>query len=368
MMISLTVLLLSSLLLGISGRPDSRESGSREHNHDLNKYLKASDKAARFFQQHLSEDGQLFGESEADVYTDLAYYYKLPTLLLESGKVMEANLVLNYVKDNFLQDNGDFMTSSLLKTDNFALNDHYAYTNGWLQMGSQRVGRFDVAQPAAEFTQSFYNPSNGGWTTNAAYGGNNIMDMLTVSHFGLAALYFGNMDHATAAGDVLKNAINSQPNLGAEFFIRMNGDGSLITNPDDFTVPPFHVISNTAENPLLFFAGYPIAYLAKLSAATGDESYLAASRTVLDFVLSCDDSKYSFYYSHKAAWASSIVAGLTNEQSYVDFATRVADYLVSLQAEDGSFTVAQDNPMEVYDQTAEIGVWLREIYSELSNM
>ena len=120
-------------------------------------------------------------------------------------------------------------------------------------------------------------------------------------------------------------------------------------------------------NQAYFFLGYPVAFLSKLYMATKDDSYLAAATTVLEFCLGCNSSIYSFHFAHKVAWAAAQVARLTSEKKYSDMSRRIADFLCSIQSEDGLF-LRDAEPHDKIDQSVEIAIWLNEIHAELSQM
>ena len=102
-------------------------------------------------------------------------------------------IIIIIFQTHFLQDNGDFRTSSETKTCNAALCEYYAYMNGWVVMAAQRLGRFDVAVPGYKYPKTYMCEDQlGGFTTNGPVaGGNGVTDIFSTSHFGLISLYFG---------------------------------------------------------------------------------------------------------------------------------------------------------------------------------
>lgn len=102
----------------------------------------------------------------------------------------------------------------------------------------------------------------------------------------------------------------------------------------------------------------------KLYQATGNGLYLETAKGYLDFALSCDNNIRTFYFSHKVAWGAAIMAQLTGENKYVELSKDIADYLLSIQEHDGGWLT--DQPAHTsFDQTAEIGIWLREMTASL---
>lgn len=321
------------------------------------KMAKSFDKALDWLLLQLEGDG-----SYGSAVNDLASYYKSPYLFYIAGKEEEAKRVLNHIKQTFMRQSGDFMTTNGRKSENGAFVEYWAYTNGWIVLAAQKMGCFDVAYPAYRYLESFYHPDNGGFTTLGPYGElNNIVDVLTTAHLGLTSLYFGEIGKAERAGHLLHQFIALQPDLRSAFFLRMNDSSELITDyPPDAAF--FHSVSAVVPDQAYFMIGYPVAFLGKLFMATGMTEHLDSACRYLDFAMGCRGIR-TFHFSHKVAWAAAIMANLTQRAEYADFSKSIVEYLLSLQDMSGAWL--KDQPAHTsFDQTAEIAIWLKEIGSE----
>ncbi|MGK7873489.1 MAG: hypothetical protein AB4426_09295 [Xenococcaceae cyanobacterium] len=328
----------------------------------IKKFEQSAERALNWLNLQLEKDG-----SYGSGINDLASYYKSPYLFYLFGKVEEANRILTYLKKNFMQENSDFTMPGGIKSENAAFEEYWAYINAWIALAAQKMGRFDVAYPAYQYLKLFYHPEQGGFKTNKPdRETDNVVDVLTTAHLGLTALYFGELDKARTAGNLLQRFVSLQPNIQLEFYLRINDEGKLITEfPGDSAI--FFTVSATQPNQAYFMIGYPIAFLGKLYQATGEDNYLNTAKSYLDFALTCHDSIRTFYFSHKVAWGAAIVANLTKELRYENLSTSIADYLLSIQESEGVWL--KDEPPQIsFDQTAEIAIWLREISTELSEM
>ncbi len=262
-----------------------------------------------------------------------------------------------------MRENGDFTSQDDAKTENSALAEYWAYMNGWIAIAAQKIGDFDVAYPAYHYLLSFSHPTLGGFTTNKPYGqGDSAVDVLTAAHLGLMALYFGNLEKAKASG-LLDRFIAAQPDLGSAFYLRMNERGELVTDLTQEAALLF-AVSPTQPNQAYFMIGYPVAFLGQIYRATGDRFYLNSAIKYLDFALSCHDSIRSFHFSHKVAWGAAIIANLTGDMKYAAFSKSIADYLLSIQHGEG-FWLKDEPEHTLFDQTAEIAIWLKEISKKL---
>ena len=174
------------------------------------------------------------------------------------------------------------------------------------------------------------------------------------------------MDTARRAGDLVKSFMASQPDTTEAIYLRMTAEGKIISEyPAEAAV--FHIVKRQDANQLYFMIGYPIGFLAKMYLATGDKSFLCTATEIIEFCLGCHDSIYTFHFAHKVAWGTSIVASITKEPRYVALVEKIAAFLVSLQDESGVF-LAEASPADRYDQSAELGTWLREIDVSLSSL
>ena len=324
-------------------------------------YLEASDKAVDFLVSQLEDDGS-YGPTD-----DLAAYYKSPTTLYAAGRVEEANRLVDYIRGRFLQPNGDLLTGPDNKSGDAAFTEYYHYTNAWVAMGAQRLGRFDVAQKTHPFLLAFYNKHQGGFNTTGPYDRSDksaiMTDTLSTSHGGLLALYFGDLDKAQQAGDVLLEIFAGQPDLNVGFYERIDWKGNAITEfPEELT--PFYFISATKPDQPYFFIGYPIAYLGLLYRATGETRYLEGAQDYLNWILNTTGNVRNFFFAHKVGWGASIVANITHNPTYAQLARDIANHLVSIQQPNGQF-LPELGDFTSFDQTAEIALWLRYIHAEL---
>ena len=75
----------------------------------------------------------------------------------------------------------------------------------------------------------------------------------------------------------------------------------------------------------------------------------------------------TFSFSHKVAYAAALVAVETKNEKYRRLALGLGEFLVSIQMSNGLF--GKDfEPIDRYDQSTEIAIWLRETVSELKKI
>lgn len=135
--------------------------------------------------------------------------------------------------------------------------------------------------------------------------------------------------------------------------------GELVAKyPDDQA--NFYRLSRTEQNQLHFLLGYPVFFLFFLQQATGEDKYIQTAEKILSFVLKCDESMYTFFLSHKAAFGAGLVSKMTGKAEYKDMSQRIVSHLLTLQTSEGDFV--KDLPLLArLDQSTEIAVWFREL-------
>ena len=324
---------------------------------DRTRYEQAADRGVRWLTAWLGDDGSYGPQAD-----DLACYYKSPYLFGSSGRARQASEVLEFVRRRFMGSDYDFATASHHKSDNAAFNEYWVYPNGWLVMGAQRLGRFDIAYPAFEYLRSAHEPDRGGFLTGGPCGDGET-DALTTAHLGLVCLYLGDLPRAEGAGRWLARLMTLQPDSRAGLFLRCDRAGDLIRDiPQNKAV--FYLVSAREPDQAYFMIGYPIAFLAKLYKVTAEEVYLNAARDYFEFAFSCKSDLRSSPTSHKVAWGAAVLARITHDHRCAELAVTIADHLLAVQDRSGAWLV--DQPAHTtFDQTAEISIWLQEISAEL---
>ncbi|XP_035684372.1 uncharacterized protein LOC118421264 [Branchiostoma floridae] len=209
-------------------------------------------------------------------HKDLSFYFKSVTSLLLGGKVREANIILDHIKDTCTKD-GDYISPGAevgQKSANGAYNEFWAYANGWIAMGAIRLQRFDVAYPAYAYIQEqFFHPALGGATVKPySKTEPNIVEVLSTSHLGMVFMTFGDLEKARRCGELLMVFTKSNKEDPNTFYLRMDDNQKLVK---DFPTEAAAIcaVKATEPNQLYFFLGYPVAFLVKLAAATGNQSF-----------------------------------------------------------------------------------------------
>jgi hypothetical protein len=290
---------------------------------------------------------------------DLACYYKLPLFLLKTGQTDLAKQTLDFIYQKFLMQDGDFKTKAALKSVKPEYVEYWSYFNGWILRAANLL-KHDVPSPALEYFQSLH-LGQGKFLSHAPVaGGNRDTDVLTVAHHGLFYLESGQNEWSGQAAEFLRRACDKQTEISTYFALRFNGSNKPITEHLEDQQMFFSVKKNQGENQLYFMLAYPCAFLGLHYKKTANPASLDYARRYMDFILSCGDEIYTSRFSHKTAWAASILYAETSEEKYFTVVRRIVDHFIQIQSKDGLWF--QEEGASVYlDQSAEIGCWFSQI-------
>lgn len=321
---------------------------------------RTAEKGTQWILAQLLEDGS-FGEKA----TDLAAYYKLPTLLLLTGRLRDAHRVLDHIVAAFARNEGDFGTEEETRTADAVLAQYPGYMTGWIALGALRAGRFDVAMPAYAWLRGFHDPRSGGARLAGPDGSRDGADegdpieVLMTAHLGYAALSFGDLPVAEACGKALADIFAAQPEPEKRLMLRMTPDGGFV-EPDSPDEAPLHVVEAGRDDQAFFFVGYPIAFLTQLYRATGDKGALDTARRYADFAIGCGEAIEVNHFAHKVGWAMGLLSRATGDARHGALARAVAEHLIDEQGDDGGWL--EDDPLAArLDQSAEVCIWLTEL-------
>lgn len=322
---------------------------------------KKAHKTVSFFSSKLKENG-----SYGDGIVDISCYFKSPMMFIYAGKNRSANLVLDYIKSEFMEESGDFLTNPTAKSIKLEYQEYWSYTNGWIVRAAQLLGRNDILNSGMKYLSQFFSEKSDGYLANKPDIQNGITDVLTTAHHGLINLEANHIESAVLAGNYLCEAIELQLDIENAFYLRFDGDKKPITIFEK-DMAAFMCVDKYADDQLYFMIGYPSAFLAMLYKKTHDRKYLDAAKKYLDFSLSCESNVLSCNFSHKLAWSASIIYSLTGEKKYYDAVKKITQHFVATQSETGVWYENTDTNT-VYDQSAEIACWLLDISTNLKEL
>lgn len=299
---------------------------------------------------------------------DLGYYCKVTQLLQITGHARATHRMLDHVARNFQQPDGRFANSSSEKSSARVFSEYEATLDGWLAIAAHRAGRFELARPAWAHLRRFANPGYGGFCLDGHYrgDGHDIIELLTTAQLGMTALFCGELPLALSAGHCLRRFWEQQPEPEHRVLMRMDDTGEFIVDWHPRHAGS-HVLEGREPNQSWYFVGYPIAFLVMLANATGNSANLARAHVVTakafaGFAERHRDQLMASPHAHAVAWGLTLLAKVSGEPSYAEFAHALAESLVARQSDAGTWH-DHSGDMERVDRTAETALCLFEMSS-----
>jgi len=303
-----------------------------------NEYKQAVQKAVEFQISFLRPDGGYIWDGYAiDAFHKQALSWHL------GGRDTEALRLLNWVKANTFQPNGQLKDYA---------GDNYKHS--WFFQGAHLLGRFDLSCPVMAYLRSQMAPCGG----LPHFDGQELIRSLSTAWTGVSALYFGDLDMAKQIADCSISMLKQQPRED-RFYFQMTKDGRLATEKE---YPDAQFIDTTKTKQCYWEVGFALLLMCKMHQATGDKSYLAHAKDLLEFTLRCSEDSYAYWGSGKSALGASNYYMLTGDERAKRASYRFCDFVVETQTPDGGFRY-EDEPDELLtyiDHAACFSVWAGE--------
>ena len=258
-------------------------------------------------------------------------FYKASWAFGLMGEAAAGERSLDYVKQHFLQPDGDFQPRS----NQWFVDVHYQYLHGWCIIGAQKLGRYDISTPATRFLLTQQDPQHGGFYGQRSFAGERRRsDTMSSGIAGIACLATGQWEAAEKLAGCFERMIDMQPAPDERFYATLEADGSLGTELAEGE--RWRVVEATQPNQVWYTLGLPFNFAILMHQATGDARYARLAQWFFDFQ-SCCVNPWDGGSSGKAGWGCSMLYHQTGEERYREIALRVAQNQMNCQGADGSF-------------------------------
>ena len=335
------------------------------------RYMVGAMKGARWLLKQQNPDG-----SFAPIEEGVDAYHKIPYALAVTGYLQEAHRLIDWALGNALTPGGD-LRGKEVKAQNLLHEKWYIYSNSWMVIGAQRLGRFDYTRRAIAFLLRFLSKDNGGIFSELTFAeaGEGRQDMVSSSKCGSACLYAGLWEKTIHIGDWFVMMLRLQPDIEHILYTCCRSKGSameLISRCPRGEDPLMYAVDAAKKQQWYFYPGIAMEFLTKLYLATGRKEYLNASESYFDFTTRCADDVYCTDPGGIIGWGSTQMYWITGEEKYRRAAVTAGDFLIRSQHDEGYWKLAEEvyphRPEARYmqlDITAEYVVWLAEMAQHL---
>lgn len=295
----------------------------------------------------------------------LAAFHKVPYALALSGQSGRGARLCIWIGANSLDEEGDLGATFGRQGP---LSRYYHYGSSWVICGAQRLGQFGLSMRAFDFVASLQHPDTGGFLRSGPQAGfDDDQDILSTAMAGLAALYMGREEAATAAGQFLIRRWEEQPPSGQLMYLAVRrGEEPLRVFPGELARE--YTIAVDKPQQWYFVPGLAAGFLVRLWEATEDEALLQVAQSYVHFCDSEAGDRYSIPQSGFFGWAAAMLFAATGNVNYERIASSVLANLVARQSSDGSWgqpCLPSDLPGAKTDATAESIILILEILDSL---
>ncbi len=271
----------------------------------------------------------------------MAGFHKVPYALALSGQSGRGVRLCTWLVDYSLDEDGE-LGASFGRSG--PMERYYVYPAAWVTAGAQKLGQFGLSMRLWGFLASLQHPDTGGFLREGPDAGlDDEQDMLGTALGGLAALYMGDERAAVNAGDFLMRRWENQPKTGGKMYLMVRrGEEPVRVFGDGLDEEYVLQVGRSADEPgppgqWYFVPGLVAGFLARLSEATGERSYLHTAQEYINFCEGGAEDRYSSPRSGLFGWGASVLYALTGNVNYERIASSVIEAMVARQAPDGSW-------------------------------
>lgn len=312
--------------------------------YESERFAVGAQRAAEWVISQQKEDGSLTPPEDG-----ASSYYKVPYALAVTGHATAANRLLDWTKANDLASRGVLKLTS----PGLAL-----YKHSWMLQGAIRLARFDLARPLGEYVLRCLAPCGGFFQVPE---GNEVVEPACLGWGGMAMVYYGQLDLARQAGNVIGSMLDQQPEPN-RFYFTLTPGGELVVGGSetylDFTQP----------GQVYWRLGIPLLFLTRLYLATSEQRYLDVAQSMLHLQLGGADDAFAHPTSGKSGLAAAILYAITGDARAREAACREGDFLLSIQDAEGWWTSPTADSLGVrFDYTGEFTVFLTEMAAALAS-
>ena len=311
----------------------------------LEAFHSAGERAVEFQLSHQQPDGSFIWDEEIrDAYHKQPYSWSI------SGRLPETHRLLNWIRENTLQEDG-------------SLRDYSGdvYKQSWFFQGCHRIGRFDLSYPVMNWLMA-QQKECGGLPHFAA---DNRLRALSTAWTGVSAIYFGRLDVALRAAEWCINLLD-QPDKN-RFYFQTTLDGRLLTQQ---TAEDAEFIDIGSTGQPYWEIGLPWMLMGRLYQATAEERWLDHAERFFEWQRSCAEDRFAHAGSGKSSLAAAIHYLNTGDVRARSGAMTFGELLLATQYPEGGWRgEGEPDKLLIYlDHAAEYNVWLQEIVGMLGSI
>jgi hypothetical protein len=297
------------------------------------------------------------------------YYYRAPGALASTGYTMEACMLLNWIRINMFNKEGDF--DGKYGRGDYTEN-YYTYPNANLIIACQNLKQYDLAQKGIQFLLRMQDEETGGfYNFKDKPREEQRLDIWTSSQVGLACIATSRLPEAEKTAQFLETMFNLQPDFNINLYnVYQPKKGLLTSYPKEEA--KYFLLDSKSTTQYYFIPGIAAAFLGRLYMVTEERKYLDLAEKYITFSLRCSEDQFTKPQVGKVGWGAAVLYQITKNSTYLNLARKVAQYLVDYQYPEGYWwltspmTTTNENELHhVIEVTAEFVLHLDSILTAI---
>ena len=285
----------------------------------MNDWQCAAGRLAAWLDDHFGMDGRC-----ALAPADPRYYPKAPYLLAAAGLHTKAARAAQVVRDEFIDDNGDFRSPDPV--------ENCVYAMGWLLLGAVATRRYDLARVLAARLEERQDRRSGGVLIQDDAAQEAVAEVCFSGGVGMGLAAAGRVEPARRMADRFICLLDAQPDPAC-YYHRFRADGSVLARAAQGAWTKVYDLARDEQRPANFAT--VVNTLVWVGRWTGDPAYPAAARRYVDLVYRHRLDPAQFGRATKFGWAMLNLREDTGDADLLTKACRLGEVLVAQQASDG---------------------------------
>ncbi len=307
----------------------------------------------------LSEKWMLEHISDQNIYAsyidDPVSYYKWPLTLFARGKKDEASRLLNWINEQCLSKNGDYLSNR----SGFHKEFH-TYSTLWMVLAAIKLEDNSLTEKLLNFILQYHNNQTGGLATFPAEADFITEDLVSTAFLGMVACDLRDKNLADKILHFFETIISLQTEEG-KFWLRLKPDGSLIKTFHPEADHKTYYITLGKERECYYFLGAACFFIARYI-ETFDDRPLSLANQFANVLEESGTKALSTIWAAKVAPGCAALYSITSDERFFNLAYPVI-HTVLMQQTPAGYWMKNDKPWITV--SAEQCFWLTEIHKRL---
>lgn len=280
----------------------------------------------------LTEKWMLKHISDENLYTsrhdDPVSYYKWPLTLISREKKDEAFRLLNWINEQCLAENGDYVSNR----SGFHKEFHN-YSTLWIVLAAIKLGDTALTKKLLDFILKYHNSLTGGLATFPAEQDIITEDPVSTAFLGMVACDLKDKNLADKILHYFETILSLQDEE-EKFWLRIKTDGSVIKTFPSEADPKTYYITIGEENECYYFLGAACFFIARYI-ETFDSRPLSLANQFANVLEKCGSKALSTIWAAKVAPGCAALYSITSDKRFFDLAYPVIRTVLNLQSPGG---------------------------------